>query len=415
MDRRAFMKSSAAAAATLSLPWQESLAEAGWRTFEVTTRAEIDLAAGVSRVWLPLPLAADTEWQHSLGNAWSGNAARADIARDGKYGVAMLYAEWPAGHPAPRIELTSRFSTRDCAVDLGRADPQAKALSAADFSFYTAPTEWIPTDAIVRDTARGIVKGARGDVEKARAIYEWVVENTFRDPKVRGCGWGDIKAMLETGNLGGKCGDLNGLFVGLARSVGVPARDVYGIRVAASAHGYRSLGVGTPMISRAQHCRAEFYAQGAGWVPVDPADVRKVVLEEPPGQLAVGDPKVVAARKRLFGSWEMNWLAYNMGHDIALPQSKGPKLPYLMYPNGETGGERLDQLDPDAFKYSITARELTARCCVRCRARFCWRGPSPRPRRRCARGAAARRRPSSCRISTAPRTGLPISTARPCW
>jgi hypothetical protein len=29
-----------------------------------------------------------------------------------------------------------------------------------------------------------------------------------------------------------------------------------------------------------------------------------------------------------------------------------------MYPNGETGGERLDQLDPDAFKYSITAREL---------------------------------------------------------
>ncbi|HXM82025.1 MAG TPA: transglutaminase domain-containing protein [Burkholderiales bacterium] len=356
MDRRAFVTSAAAAV----LPWRIAFSQSGWRTFEVTTRAEVDFAEGVSRVWLPLPLIDDNEWQRSLGSAWTGNAARADIARDGKYGVAMLYAEWPAGQPAPRIELTSRFSTRDRAVDLGRADPQAKALSAADFSFYTAPTEWIPTDGIVRDTARGIVKGARSDVEKARAIYEWVVENTFRDPKVRGCGWGDIKAMLETGNLGGKCGDLNGLFVGLARSVGVPARDVYGIRVAASAHGYRSLGVGTPMISRAQHCRAEFYAQGAGWVPVDPADVRKVVLEEPPGQLAVGDPKVVAARKRLFGSWEMNWLAYNMGHDIALPQSKGPKLPYLMYPNGETGNERLDQLDPDAFKYSITARELTA-------------------------------------------------------
>jgi hypothetical protein len=56
----------------------------------------------------------------------------------------------------------------------------------------------------------------------------------------------------------------------------------------------------------------------------------------------------------------MNWLAYNMGHDIALPHSRGPKLPYLMYPNGETGGERLDQLDPDAFKYSITAREIKA-------------------------------------------------------
>jgi transglutaminase-like putative cysteine protease len=164
--------------------------------------------------------------------------------------------------------------------------------------------------------------------------------------------------MLETRNFGGKCGDLNAMFVGLARSVGVPARDVYGVRVAPSAHGYRSLGANTDNISKAQHCRAEFFAQGHGWVPVDPADVRKVVLEEPPGQLAIGDPKVVAARKRLFGSWEMNWLAYNMGHDIALPNSSGPKLPYLMYPNGETGGARLDQLDPDSFKYTLTARSI---------------------------------------------------------
>ena len=95
-------------------------------------------------------------------------------------------------------------------------------------------------------------------------------------------------------------------------------------------------------------------------MPVDPADVRKVVLEEPPGLLALNDPKVAAARKRLFGGWEMNWLAYNMGADIALPNSSGPKLTYLMYPNGETGKERLDQNDPDAFRYSITARELSA-------------------------------------------------------
>jgi transglutaminase-like putative cysteine protease len=258
------------------------------------------------------------------------------------------------------LELTSRFATRDHAVDFSRARSEAERLSAAEQRFFTAPTELIPTDGIVRETAKGVVKNARSDVHKARAIYEWVVENTFRDSKVRGCGWGDIKSMLETRNFGGKCGDLNAMFVGLARSVGVPARDVYGLRVARSAHGYASLGVGTPNVTRAQHCRAEFFAQGYGWIPVDPADVRKVVLEEPPGQLAIGDPKVVAARKRLFGSWEMNWLAYNMGHDIALPHSSGPKLPYLMYPNGETGGTRLDQLDPDAFRYSLTARAAVA-------------------------------------------------------
>jgi transglutaminase-like putative cysteine protease len=357
MDRRAFLKSTAIAAAAATLPWREaaSQAGAGWRTFEVTTRVDVAAPQGVSRVWLPLPLAAQTDWHRDLGSSWKGNAAHAEVMREPKYGVAMLYAEWAAAQATPTLELTSRFATRDREGASGSGD-----LSAEERKFYTAATELIPTDGIVHATASGIVKGRQGEFEKARAIYEWVVENTFRDPKVRGCGWGDIKTMLETRNLGGKCGDLNALFVGLARSVDVPARDIYGIRVAGSAHGYRSLGVASPMISRAQHCRAEFFAPGRGWVPVDPADVRKVALEEPPGQLALSDPKVDAARKRLFGSWEMNWLAYNMGHDIALPNSKGPKLPYLMYPNGETGGERLDQLDPDAFKYAITARELPA-------------------------------------------------------
>jgi hypothetical protein len=34
-------------------------------------------------------------------------------------------------------------------------------------------------------------------VDRARAIYEWIVENTFRDPKVKGCGIGDISTMLK--------------------------------------------------------------------------------------------------------------------------------------------------------------------------------------------------------------------------
>jgi transglutaminase-like putative cysteine protease len=356
MDRRAFLKSGGALAAA-SLPWQ-ALAASDWRTYEVVTRVEVAFPKGMSKVWLPLPMIDDTEWHRSLGNAWSGNATRAQIVSDGKYGVPMLYAEWTDDKTVPQLEVTSRVATREHHVDPAKPDPAAERLSTADREFFTAPTEYIPTDGIVRKTAQGIVKGLRSDVDKARAIYEWVVENTFRDPKVRGCGWGDIKTMLETGNLGGKCGDLNALFVGLARSVGVPARDVYGLRIAPSEHGYRSLGVATPSVTRAQHCRAEFFAQGRGWIPVDPADVRKVALEEPPGNLPLEHPKVQAARKRLFGNWEMNWLAYNMGHDIALPNSKGTRLPYLMYPNGETGGERLDQLDPDSFKYSITAREL---------------------------------------------------------
>jgi transglutaminase-like putative cysteine protease len=359
MNRRHFLQSSAAALAAQSLPWSSAWAADGWRMFETVTRVEVKDAFGVARAWIPLPLEADTDWQKAIGNSWSGNARQAAVAHDGKYGVAMLYAEWPEREMNPVIEVTSRFMTRDRAVDFSR--PGDIDLAAADRKFFTAPTQLIPTDGIVRKTALGITKGAKTDVEKARAIYEWVVDNTFRDPKTRGCGVGDVKSLLESGNPGGKCADLNALYVGLNRAVGVPARDVYGVRVAASKYGYKSLGTGSPNVTKAQHCRAEFFAKGFGWVPVDPADVRKVVLEEPPGNLAVKDEKVIAARKRLFGSWEMNWLAYNNGHDVKLPHAtKAPTKPFLMYINAEADGELRDELEPDSVKYTITAREISA-------------------------------------------------------
>ena len=206
------------------------------------------------------------------------------------------------------------------------------------------------------DVSAGKADDVLQSVDKAKAIYNWVVDNTHRNPKTRGCGQGDVKLMLETNNLGGKCADINAVFVALSRSVGLPARDVYGIRIADSARGYKSLGKSGD-ITKAQHCRAEFYASGYGWVPVDPADVRKVILEET-GGLAVTDPKVIAIRDYLFGNWEMNWMAYNYDHDITLPGSKlGSKgeIPFLMYPQAENTEGRFDSLDPDNFKYKITS------------------------------------------------------------
>ena len=53
-------------------------------------------------------------------------------------------------------------------------------------------TELLPTDGLVKETAEDIVKGKTDDVDKARALYEWVVDNTFRNAKTKGCGIGDV-------------------------------------------------------------------------------------------------------------------------------------------------------------------------------------------------------------------------------
>jgi transglutaminase-like putative cysteine protease len=329
-----------------------------WRSFEVTTTVHVAEPQGTTRLWLPVP-DIESDWQRTLDNAWAGNATTARLASDPARGVRMLYAEFAPEVKAPTITLTSRLQTRDRSVDWKQAAVPAE--DPAVLRYNLSATELQPVDGIVRKTAVDATRGSKTDVEKVRALYDWVVANAHREPKTRGCGTGDIKAMLETGNLSGKCADLNALFVGLCRSVGVPARDVYGLRLAPSAFGYRELGANPASLKGAQHCRAEVYLNTRGWVAMDPADVLKVMRMETPDWIK--DPKhavVAPVHAGLFAAWEGNWVGWNRAHDIRLPGSaaKGT-LPFLMYPNGENESGRFDELAPDSFRYTIVARELT--------------------------------------------------------
>lgn len=326
-----------------------------WRTFEVTTRVDIVHTQGSTRLWVPIP-SVNTDWQKSMESFYSSNG-KANITSDGRYGAQMLYVEFAEGEPKPYVELTSRIQTQNRLVNWQAK--QRPVEDAATLKFWVQPTVLLPTDGIVRKIAIEATQGARTDVEKAQNLYDWIVTNTFREPKVQGCGEGDIKTMLETGNLGGKCADLNALFVGMSRSVGLPARDLYGVRVAPSAFGYKELGGNPSSLKSAQHCRAEVFLTGYGWVGMDPADVAKVMRQETSEWIKSPQNAIVQpVNKALFGGWEGNWMAYNDAHDVKLPNSKGPSLGFFMYPVAENASGRLNSYAPDDFKYQISAREI---------------------------------------------------------
>jgi hypothetical protein len=66
------------------------------------------------------------------------------------------------------------------------------------------------------------------------------------------------------------------------------------------------------------------------------------------------------ARARLFGSWEMNWTAYNFAHDVALPGSKGAPVGFRM-----TRKQKRPKADSTAWipitsRYEITSKETTS-------------------------------------------------------
>lgn len=371
-DRRTFLRCAATSVAAASPLFHSAFAQApapqparrefnpqvgAWRTFDVTTRVDIAKPQGTTQVWLPVPTV-ESDWQRSFTSDFRSNG-NARLTEDRQYGARMLQVSFEPGVAAPYVELTSRVQTRNRAEDF--AQKTSSTEDAASLRFWTQPTRLLPTDGIVRDTAIKATRGARTDVQKAQQIYDWVVANTYREPKVRGCGEGDIKTMLETGNLGGKCADLNAIFVGLCRAAGLPARDVYGIRLAPSAFGYKELSGNPASLKGAQHCRAEVHLAGHGWVAMDPADVAKVMrLETPDWIKTTQHPVVAPVNRALFGGWEGNWMAWNMAHDVKLPQAQGPELGFFMYPTAETGGQRLDSYAPDDFKYQITAREVQA-------------------------------------------------------
>ncbi len=360
MDRRDFLKGTAAASLAATLPssaWAAyDPAPGKWTSFDIVTRVEIAKPGPAMQAWVPLPSINNPEWFRVINNTWATNGKWAKRTEP-KYRADMVHVAWADHQDKPFVEVTSRVAMIDRKIDPSRPRANA-AISAQERQLYLTGTDLIPVTGIVKETSDKITKGAKSDFEKVQLIYNWVVENSARNAKTRGCGIGDIAAMLKTGDLTGKCADLNALFVGLARAAGVPARDVYGLRVAPSKFGYKSLGASSANVTRAQHCRAEAYIQNVGWIPVDPADVRKVVLEESPGNLALNDPKVVDARKALLGSWEGNWLAYNFAHDVQLPGSNHPRLGFLMYPQAQVASLLLDCLDPDSMKYTITSKQL---------------------------------------------------------
>ena len=307
---------------------------------------ELKATSGPVDLWLPVAHLSPGPWQAAEPPRVT-TTGQGGLVHDARYGAPMLHLRWADGATGPRtVTVVQPVRTRD------RAGGDGRTLTARERALWIAPASSLPTDGIVKETADRITAGRVEPKAKVRAIYDWVVDNTFRDPATRGCGTGDIKNMIATGRMGGKCADINSLTVGLCRAAGIPARDVYGVRLGPGS-ATKLLGTSSPDVTRAQHCRAEAWLPGEGWFALDPADVRKVVLD---GKLPVDSPEVRAHRERLFGGWEMNWAAYNSATDVRLPGApRRPEENFLMYPLALDARRELDQLDPSSFSYVLTA------------------------------------------------------------
>lgn len=291
----------------------------------------------VVQLWTPYPLSDRDQiiTDIKIGGDYSESA----VYSDQKYSTPILYARWEKG--AKNRKMTFSFNVVRQEV-IRRDFPEKEvAWNPADYSMWLTGTSLGPIDGQVKILADKITEGQTTVLGKAKAIYDWICENMYRDPKTIGCGPGDVCSLLE--RPGGKCTDIHSVYVALCRAAGVPAREVFGIRQ----------GKKTPTdITKWQHCWAEFYLPGYGWVPVDPADVRKMMLKH---DLKLEDQKTKEYREYFWGAWDQYRVKLAMGRDLILnPPQHGSPINTFGYPYAEVGRKVLDWYDPSSFKYTIT-------------------------------------------------------------
>lgn len=316
-----------------------------WRTYDLTTRIEIRKSSGPTRLWLPLAMFKDTPWQRALGHSWQGNFERAGIYRDPAAEMEVFTAEWKAG-VTPTLEMVGQVETQDRTFDVTKKHcaPERGEILRRNLQ----STELMPINDKTREIAERIVGRIKDPLAQGKAIYDWVADRAIRDPETPALAAGGIDAGPELANALGRNAGHALLFVALCRAVGLPARPVFGLRLDYS-RLLPSLGkIGE--LNRAFNCRAEFYAPGYDWIPVNPADLRQAVLEE---KLAPDDGKLTVLRKLLFGYWEMNWVGLNTALEVT-PRGSGNKpLPFIATPYVENDGGVLDTADTERFSFSI--------------------------------------------------------------
>ena len=288
----------------------------------------------VVRLWLPV--AQSNEYQTVEDVKFDAGDAKAELTKD-DLGNQMLYVEWGKEAENRKVDCSFHVSRKEVVAPEFVEDGEI----GEDMSEYLEASSTIPVDGIIKEKADEITKDKKTVLEKARAIYDWVIANMNRDESVVGCGKGDVCTLLDT--KGGKCTDINSMFVGLCRAAGIPAREMFGVRM------------NDADITKNQHCWAEFYLHGTGWVLADPADVLKAVLKN---NWDKSSEEAKEKREFYWGNSEAERVELSRGRDVKLnPAQDGEALNNFGYPYAEVDGSAVDFYKPDEFIYTISFAE----------------------------------------------------------
>ena len=268
--------------------------------FEFVYRTTLPKLEEKARMWLPVP---GNDSFQTVEMVSMNAPGKHSFLTDENNGNQVLFFELEPGDSGQMVEIRYQVQRREKSCYPEASEDSRKYLepvnSEADKERFSA------------ESAK-VVAGKSSDLVKARALYDYVIDEMKYIKFGEGWGQGDPVHACDSGT--GNCTDFHSYFIALARSADIPARFAIGASIPSSRNEGRISGY---------HCWAEFYADGKWW-PVD---------------ISEGD-KYSSLATYYFGHHPANRLELSRGRNLVVqPGPAKGSINFLAYPVFEVGGE----------------------------------------------------------------------------
>lgn len=290
---------------------REYLKRAGSRSFAIEYVGKVvGVPEGTKelRVWMPVPQDSTVQRIRLL-----------TFSKPPRFGIEPKYgnkiAFWRMAKPPSTMEFTMKFvcTRQEVIADLGRLAPDGKD-GEHQFAVFRKPDKLVLVDDEIRKLSTEITLGKKTTLEKARAIYDYVLGRMTYDKNHEGWGLGSTRHACDVGK--GNCTDFHALFNSLCRAQGIASGFEIGL--------YLPYAKGSTEPVGGYHCWAFFRVPGKTWVPVDCSEADRF-----------GE-----RREFFFGAHTANRVTLSTGRDIVLePPQAGESLNYFLNPYAEADGK----------------------------------------------------------------------------
>ncbi|WP_457680266.1 transglutaminase-like domain-containing protein [Thermovibrio sp.] len=180
-------------------------------TYEVKEIVEVKPQpnAKLVEVWIPVPY--ENKWQ-KLKDFTVKSPFTYLLTKEREYGNRFIYLKHLGPLKEPfKVEISFVVERKEVSPTKADCKPPLR---------YLLPDRLVPVNKF-KKMAQEITAGKKTDLEKLRAIYDYVVSHMKYDKS--GTGWGRGDAIWACDAKRGNCTDFHSLFIALCRAVGIPA------------------------------------------------------------------------------------------------------------------------------------------------------------------------------------------------